>query len=176
MPIQGIKGGEKLEAFVARMHNLLRGQRVVSIGVQGRQEGEEHPESDVPLAMILAVHEFGTDDGVVPERAPLRTTAARNQSRWVDTLARGIRAVERGKATTDQMLGLAGAQAVADTKMVIRESLPPSLAESTLEEIRRRKGNRKKDPIALIDTGTLFKSITWAIRRRGRITKQQGGV
>jgi hypothetical protein len=166
-------GGKKLEKFVWRMRSIAKGTKEASIGVQGSETGKPHPGGrGQTLASILATHEFGTEDKRVPERAPLRVAAARNRKRWAATLGRGIKAVARGEMAEERMLGLLGAKALADTKIVMREGLPPPLAESTKARIT---GPRAENPTALIDTETLWKSLSWAVRHRGKV-KGQGGA
>jgi hypothetical protein len=165
-------GGKKLKEFRRRMDRIARGTKTVAIGVQGSDTGKPHPQGrGQTLASILAIHEFGTEDGHVPERAPLRTTTARNRKRWSASFGRGIKAVARGEMTEERMLGLLGAKALADTKIVMRAGLPPPLAENTKARI---KGPRAENPTALIDTETLFKSLSWAVRHQGKV-KDQGG-
>lgn len=140
--------------------NKLRGElrrsrehRVVSVGIQGEEAGEDHEGlTNVELA---AIHEWGTRDGHVPERSFIRSTIDENSAKYHDLAKRLLSMVIDGKKTTFEALSLLGLRVVADIRRTIQRGIPPPNAESTI----RQKHSSKP----LIDKGQLINSITYKV-------------
>jgi phage gpG-like protein len=112
-------------------------------------------EGSITLVELAAVHEFGTEDGAIPERSFLRSTFDQKREELVRTGEKLIGEVLDGKMEVDRALGLIGAQLASDVKTKITSSIPPPDKPATVA--------RKGSSTTLIDTGRLRNSITWAL-------------
>lgn len=128
-------------------------QKNVYIGVIGNNS--EH-EGELNNAQLMAIHEFGTDDGHVPERAPIRKTMAKNGDSYGTMFEKAIKGVLEGKSDADIILNRIGAQVAGDVVGEIRAGVDPELAPSTI----KRKGSDRP----LIDTGALVQSISYEVK------------
>lgn len=108
---------------------------------------------------LAAIHEFGTRDGRIPERAPLRRGLERGRGRVGVALEAGAKAILGGSGSVQKALGQAGAVAAAEVKSAIRAGLEPALKPATVA--------RKGSSTPLVDTGQLINSVTWAVRPKG---------
>ncbi len=145
----------------------LNGLRVV-VGVRGQAGSEVYPGEGQPLTLVdvATVHEFGSANGVIPERSFLRSTLDRNGKKYAkrlrEAIARAIEAAAKGgdwREAVDRDLSRLGVLAVGDVQQTIRDSGPgwPALSPVTIA----RKGSSKP----LIDTGRLRQSIDHELRR-----------
>lgn len=128
-------------------------QKNVYIGVIGNNS--EH-EGELNNAQLMAIHEFGTDDGHVPERAPIRKTMAKNGYSYGTMFEKAILGVLEGKSDSDIILNRIGAQVAGDVVGEIQSGVGPELAPSTI----KRKGSDRP----LIDTGALVQSISYEVK------------
>lgn len=130
---------------------LVGDNRVVNVGVpEGKRE-----EDGTPVAMIAAVHEFGSPSQGIPERPFLRVAAQRNRQKYVRLNRINLVKILRGQATVDQALGQLGEMAKGDVQTEIRSGVFTPLKEAT----KKRKGSSRP----LIDTGQMVQSIAWEL-------------
>ena len=124
----------------------------VMIGVTGTTNGERGN------AMLMAAHEYGTEDGRIPERRPIRLTIGNNADKYARRFQQGLDKVLKDKMSVDTALKSIGEEAAGDVKITIMNGLTPPLADST---VRARKDN---SDTPLYDTGELVNSITYEVR------------
>lgn len=130
---------------------LVGDNRVVNVGVpEGKRE-----EDGTPVAMIAAVHEFGSPSQGIPERPFLRVAIQRNRQKYVRLNRINLVKMLRGQATVDQALGQLGEMAKGDVQTEIRSGVFTPLKEAT----KKRKGSSRP----LIDTGQMVQSIAWEL-------------
>lgn len=130
---------------------LVGDNRVVNVGVpEGKRE-----EDGTPVAMIAAVHEFGSPSQGIPERPFLRVSVQRNRQKYIRLNRINLVKMLRGKATVDQALGQLGEMAKGDVQTEIRSGDFAPLKEATI----KRKGSSRP----LIDTGQMVQSIAWEL-------------
>lgn len=130
----------------AMMRRLKRGgPKKIAVGIFG--DGE--------LAVIAATHEYGNDDGTIPERSYLRSTIVEKRRQINQHMKRVAQAMLGLGLTQDQALGLVGEFAVNAVKAKIRSNIPPGLKPATID--------RKGSSIALIDTGRMLNSVTYKV-------------
>ena len=130
---------------------LVGDNRVVNVGVpEGKRE-----EDGTPVAMIAAVHEFGSPSQGIPERPFLRVAVQRNRQKYVRLNRINLVKMLRGQATVEQALGQLGEMAKGDVQTEIRSGVFAPLKEAT----KKRKGSDKP----LIDTGQMVQSIAWEL-------------
>lgn len=130
---------------------LVGDNRVVNVGVpEGKRE-----EDGTPVAMIAAVHEFGSPSQGIPERPFLRVAVQRNRQKYVRLNRINLVKMLRGQATVEQALGQLGEMAKGDVQTEIRSGVFTPLKEAT----KKRKGSSRP----LIDTGQMVQSIAWEL-------------
>lgn len=121
----------------------------------GLPAGTGSYEDGAPIAVIGAVHEFGSADGRIPERSFLRVPLRQNAETFQAIWRAQVPKVVDGDMTMHQVMSQLGARAVAVSQEAISEGIAPGNAESTV----KRKGSSKP----LIDTGALRQSITFIV-------------
>ena len=130
---------------------LVGDNRVVNVGVpEGKRE-----EDGTPVAMIAAVHEFGSPSQGIPERPFLRVAVQRNRQKYVRLNRINLVKMLRGQATVDQALRQLGEMAKGDVQTEIRSGDFAPLKPATI----KRKGSSRP----LIDTGQMVQSIAWEL-------------
>lgn len=143
--------------------------------VTAMQEGDQHVRVGVlrgttaegySLVELMAVHEFGTKDGHIPERAPIRRTFAVKQSELAALLAKLAAGVLAGKMTMRTALDLLGSWGATEVKNTISEHMVvPESTEATNAAKNRRAGKPASAPTTtLVDTGRLLGAITWEVK------------
>jgi hypothetical protein len=139
------KAFDELRARIKADHSKI------NVGIPaGKNEAD-----GTPVALIAAVHEFGSPEKGIPERPFLRTTIQENRGKYVQLNRRNLVAVLNGKMTIEQALGQLGDVAKGDVQARIVSGGFAPLKESTI----KRKGSSKP----LIDTGQMRQSIAWEL-------------
>jgi hypothetical protein len=143
-----------MKAWRKRHEKLMRDPHV-RVGVFASDAARA--DGEVTNVELAAIHEFGSSDGVVPERSFLRSTMRVKRGDWKTVMRGFMRAVVRGAMTAGRMLDLMGLRMVADTKKRITsgDGIPPPLQPATIA----RKGSSRP----LVDTGTLVNAITHVV-------------
>jgi hypothetical protein len=135
----------------------------VLVGVREEAGAEVVDGSDLTIAGLATIHEFGAETpfASIPERSFLRSTLDENRDRYLDEVARGVGDTIDGKTTGARVLERVGARAAGDVKRKIIDLSDPENAPSTIEQ----KGSSNP----LVDTGRLAQSIDHEVRTsRGR--------
>lgn len=133
----------------------------------GWLRGEQHKDkpghsSKEPLtvAQIAAVQEFGSSDGTIPERAPLRSAMAEHEAELKKLTKKCVQKILDGKMNQTQALGLLAQRAQDWIKAKITSNIPPPNAPSTVAA----KGSDR----TLVDTAQMLNSVEWEIRKGGK--------
>ena len=139
---------------LTRLHNVE-----VQAGVVGSDAGKQHPGdhgTEVTIAEVALINEFGSGDGHVPERSFMRDVTRRPNAvgQFGTVSATASRRIIQG-ASVEAGLAVLGNWAVAKIQENILSNVPPPQAEATVE----KKGHSH----TLIDTDTLFDSISFEI-------------
>lgn len=147
-----VRGGNRLGNKLRQIRERLGRNRGVLVGLP---KGLGSYDDGAPIAVIAAIHEFGSADGLIPERsflrAPLRQSADELKAQWRKLLPR----VVSGELTMHQTMDQVGAMAAAVSQEAISAGIQPSNADATVAH----KGSNKP----LIDTGRLRQSITHVV-------------
>lgn len=109
-----------------------------------------HGGSKFRVVDIALVHEFGTQDGVIPERSWMRTSFAESMQKNLKMTRRLANQINTGSMTISRALNIMGLLITAQQRAKIRTNIPPPL--------KKRKG------IALIDTAQMINSITHKVK------------
>lgn len=144
-------------AYRALMARLGGGEQHVKVGVLGSHGGgDQEGDSDATVAMIALIHEFGSDDGKVPERSFIRRALIVHEREIAAMQARLARQVVAGNLTMARAHEQLGAYVAGLVKALIAEGdIKPENAPSTIE----RKGSSRP----LVDTGQLVGSINFEV-------------
>lgn len=130
---------------------LIDAGKVVNVGVpDGKRE-----EDGTPVAMIAAVHEYGSPAQGIPERSFLRTAIQRNRKTYARLNKINLVKMLRGHMDAETALGQLGEMAKGDVQFEIRSGDFVPLKPATI----KRKGSSKP----LIDTGQMVQSISWEL-------------
>jgi hypothetical protein len=101
-------------------------------------DGEKHPESpEYTLAQILAVHEFGTKDGRIPERSTIRAMLRKKGKVFEQRFDHYLKLVAEGKTTMISALTAFGEETASELRREITELRDPPLAASTIKKTGR---------------------------------------
>lgn len=147
-----VSGGDRLGTKLRQIRERLMKNSGVLVGLPA---GTGSYEDGAPIAVIGAVHEFGSADGRIPERSFLRVPLRQNAEDFKSVWRAQISKVVEGELSMHQVMSQLGARAVAVSQEAISEGIAPGNAEST----KKRKGSSKP----LIDTGALRQSITFIV-------------
>lgn len=147
-----VSGGDRLGTKLRQIRERLMKNSGVLVGLP---VGTGSYEDGAPIAVIAAVHEFGSADGTIPERSFLRVPLRQNAEDFKSVWRAQISKVVEGELSMHQVMSQLGARAVAVSQEAISEGIAPGNAESTV----KRKGSSKP----LIDTGQLRQSITFIV-------------
>lgn len=147
--------------FFKRAASVARAGKVKVGFLDGGPGAETHPGSDLTIAQIAAILEFGTEDGTIPERSILRATFDKRRKDVEEMAAKLVGQVLDGKITDQQALGLLGAWFAAEVKKYVTAGahVQPENAPSTIAQ----KGSDRP----WVDTGRTINSVSWATEGRG---------
>lgn len=147
----------------------LASNRYVVAGIRGERGAERRRNTGEPgsrkavedgdaltLAEVMTVHEFGSDDGRIPERPTFRPAFDKNRDKYTRELRKGLGRVIDGDSTIDQELGRLGARMAGDIVQEITTITEPPLSPVTIA----KKGSDKP----LIDTGRARQSVDFEVR------------
>ena len=139
------------DAIGNQLKKFARG-KAASVGIQGSKAEEAH-EGGYTNVEIGAVHEYGTQDGKIPERSFIRSTYSENEDAITKKLgAISAKRIFEGK---DPIADIAMLGEEFRTKILkkIKSGIAPPLAESTIE-------HKKGEATPLIDTGQMWNAIS----------------
>lgn len=129
-------------------------KKIVKVGVIGSKQRGDGPS----MADILAFHELGTSNMIA--RSPIRTTFSTRAEDIRVLMYKVALGILADRFSVHQALGIVGAwlqsaiQNSIRNRVIIQDLRPSTLAR------KAAKGNN--NPTALVETGQLINSITWA--------------
>ena len=135
---------------LAEIHGLA-----VKVGCVGPKAGEREDGSDLTLAELWQIHEYGTEDGHIPERAPLRRAMMANRDEIAKTYRQVAYGLLNGKLSAEQACGLLGEKVAALVKATIIAGLSPPNAASTIKQ--------KGSSTPLVDDGQFVNAVTYDV-------------
>jgi len=144
-----VSGGDRLGTRLRQIIERMQKNSGVLVGVPA---GTGAYEDGAPIAVIAAVHEFGSADGNIPERSFLRVPLRQNTDLFKAMFRSQMAKVAKGELTMFQAMDQIGMKAAGVSKEAIEAGLSPGNSEAT----KQRKGS----DTPLIDTGQLWQSIT----------------
>jgi hypothetical protein len=137
--------------------------RSVVVGVpEGKAEAD-----GTPLAMIAAVHEFGSPEHNIPERPFIRNGIAAGRPKFSRLNAANLQLILAGRKTVTDSLNELGVMAAGEVKRGITTLKFAPLKPATIA----RKGSSRP----LVDTGQLRQSVTYQLEANGGQTSKVVG-
>ena len=133
------------------------------VKVGALQKSGNHDDSDITIAELLTIHEFGAPQANIPERAPIRKTLDQKKSDITQLQEKVYKQVIDGKTTVENGLELMGQDLKRKIQDTIRSGLTPPWAESTLQERLSRTSKPIIANTPLIDSGQLLRSIDYEV-------------
>lgn len=133
----------------------------ITVGVHSADGSEMQDDSDLTVAEIAAIHEFGLG---VPERSWLRDFVDENREQLSDMLATTAKLIAEGKYPPDVAMNRFGLAVVGMVKKRIVAGIQPELTEETKLEKQRVTGGGAKDT-PLIRFGQFISAIAHEISR-----------
>lgn len=141
------------DRILAALGDMGDDEPFVLVGIRQSEGSSTVAGSDLTLATIAAINEFGTDK--IPSRPFLRSTVDTNRDEYAEDIADAFKAVLDGKAPLEAGLNKLGLKAVRDVQRTIKSNDFARNAPSTIAA----KGSTSP----LIDTGRLRQSIDYEI-------------
>lgn len=126
----------------------------VTVGFHAKDVQRDN--SDLNVAEIAAIHEFGSEDGVIPERSFIRSTVDDNSQKYRKFVVESFLLMIRGKLSPITALDRIGIRIRDDVKRKIVTLREPA---NTIETIVA-KGSANP----LIDSGTMLSRVKHASR------------
>lgn len=158
---KGIRDTDKgWGALFKRISEMPRARVRVGVLEEGKG-GAEHDEGGYTNAQIAAVHEFGTEDGVIPERSFIRSTFDKEREHLIELSSKLVVNITEGKMKVLQAMNILGADLAAKIKKNVTEGpgIPPPLKQATIDS----KGSDRP----LVDTGRMVNSVSWVASLEG---------
>lgn len=135
---------------IKKINNIARqlkqASNKVKVGVAAN--ANDYPDG-TSVVMVAATHEFGSTDGIIPQRSFMYSTFNNNVESYRKLLKKLGTGIATGKITADKALGIVGLQFQVDIQQTITDIESPPL--------KYRQGS------ALVDTGHLRQSITYQL-------------
>lgn len=125
----------------------------LSVGVLGSEAAAQHEDTDLTVAEVAEIHEFGL--GSAPRRSFLAGWFDEKRDEIENVVVKGGRALARGKLTMPALLEQIGGWAVGSIQERISNNIPPPNAAETIK--------RKGSSVPLIAKGQLRASITYRV-------------
>jgi len=122
----------------------------------GFPNAEPYPDSDMTVASVAMINEFGSESAGIPERPFMRTTYIENARKIEQTIDKLVAKWFEGRISEALALKVIGQQITNMMKAKLRAGPWVPNAPSTIA----RKGSSKP----LIDTGLMLKSIAFKVK------------
>ena len=139
----------------AELRRVLKRFRAGNARVRvGVLSGQKHPDSDLSMAELAALHEYGTKD--IPERSFIRAPLESSRADVKRMMHKAAVAVVSGKVTPRASLEILGQWGVTTIRkwVTVGSRLAPN-APSTI----KRKGSARP----LVDTGRLLGAVSYEV-------------
>lgn len=149
----------------------------VTVGVHEGADPYKSKSGDVPVTLVAAVHEFGTNragrnrNTVIPERAPLRKTWNKEFKNWLKVTKELKDSILRGKLTVTKALDRIGFKMTADIKNAFDaydKLFPGNKSQKIGAGLKRQSEGGKLGEVmkTLYRTGHLKDSITYEVHEK----------
>jgi hypothetical protein len=147
----------------------------VKVGIlasAGMHKGETDGGEPLTVAQIAAVHEYGSEDGRIPQRSFIRSAVDESQAEIRTVIAKAGDAIVAGKMDVRTGMGIIGAFVKSRIQRKLVSGPFHPLSRFTIaRRMRRLKSGRKVlSTKPLIDTGQLRASVDYEVTL-GRTSK-----
>lgn len=121
-----LKGGDKLEAKLKQIAKKVSKAATLRVGFL---EGATHTGSDLPVATIAAIQEYGAPRAGIPARSFFRTMIAAKSDAWGNALARLLKANDYDVEAALALMGQGIEGQLRDSIIAVND---PPLSDITL--------------------------------------------
>jgi len=132
------------------LDNIHRARTKVGLPQEGTIKAGE-VKSMLDLVRIGAIQEFGAPKRNIPQRSFVRSTFDNRKSNLLSICQSQYKNVVLGKLPAKKALGIIGEYLTNETKMAIKNRIPPPNAPMTIAQ--------KGSDVPLIDTAQMIQSI-----------------
>lgn len=150
---------EAVETYSKQLE-ALAGQEVV-VGIPA-SKNERHDDSDLTLAQIGAIHEYGAPEAGIERRSFLRVPLSMEAGNLFKQIEKDLKFSKINTSKALGRLGAGGQSVVLKAFKTQGEGTWKKLSKAT--ERRRKKGKGSGSNKPLIDSGQLRRSITYEVR------------
>lgn len=147
---------KKLDRYLSEIEIFKRSY--VKVGVLEGTKRRKSGRHAIMMAMLAAVHEYGSAKRKIPERSFIRSWVDNNKTDIKQTISKLYTLVCDGKINANTALKRLGAYGTGGIKARIREIKTPPLKPRTIA----RKGSTQP----LIDTGQLRNGIHYKVEKK----------
>lgn len=141
------KGYKKLY----RQLNILKNKPYVKVGLL--EKAGVHIQSDLTVAQIGIIHEFGLPKARIPQRSFMRTSFDENKEKWLK-ITKGLkRRIEQGQLTVAKALDIIG--------LMIKRDITHKIVMGPFAPLSQRRIEEKGSSVPLIDTTQMINSIDY---------------
>jgi hypothetical protein len=156
-PGNTVKDTDKgFKALQKRMRDLQKGDDwEITVGVH--DAAGIHKGTSQSVADIALIHEFGAPAANIPARSFIGAWFDQHSTELFKKTTPDLAKYIKGTFSKLQVLARAGSRAVAGIQSRMAQNIPPPLKQATID--------RKGSSVALIDTGQLRTSVTWAVKK-----------
>lgn len=156
------RGWKKIAADLRKTAN----HPYVKVGLVEPASEAVHKGSELTVAEIGVIHEYGSADGSIPPRSFIRTTLISESQKVNSAIESFLKGVILQKYNVETALGRLGLFALSLIKnRITNEHIPPPLAEST---IKAKTRDGKTGDVPLVDTAQMLNSIRHHVVMDGR--------
>ena len=151
---------KEVSKYTKELEKLAGSEVVVGIPESKNSKYESEDNTNITMAELGAIHEYGVPESGIPQRSFLRVPLQTNADKLLKTIDNDLKF---SKTNTNQALGKLGAGGLS----VVLEAFKSSGSGTWLKLSDKTKAKRKKKGIGakpLIDTGQLRQSITFEVR------------
>lgn len=138
----------------------------VKVGFVGSSGEASHKNSDMTVAQLAAIHEYGSEDGTIPERSFIRGTLNKESQQIQGMILSLLKSVIFQRIEIQTALGRLGLFATSLIKnRITSDHIPPTLKPAT---IQAKKRDGKTGEVPLVDTAQMLNSIRHEVVLDGR--------
>lgn len=128
----------------------------IRVGYQDAEGRMLHPEAEISVAKLAAVHEFGSPEQGIPERSFIRSTITWHEVTIRQFEESQIALVAEGKIEPVEAMSAIGA--------FVCQAIRGRLENASAWAVPTKNGEPP-----LTDTGTLARNLSWQVRRGSEV-------
>ena len=160
---------KKREKSSPAFERMLAAQKRLASGLYVKvgflDDGSRHPDSDITIAGVAAVHEYGYPEGKIPARPFVGPSFEANRSKYERATEKLLRRYSSGTLELDAALGVLGLMIATDMRAYVVGGTPiaPENSDAVIARKLAKSSGAEGGVRSLVDTGRMMNSITWVV-------------